>query len=96
MSRTVYRKLQTYNSVKKGNVQGPAISNRIPSMALTTPLYSTVDHGYNSLTFDGSAGAYYKIDNGPYAQSCSLNKYRGCRGGPPKGNVESPIFSNVR
>jgi len=79
--RTNYQKLHTYNSKPRGTVQGPIVQKlSLTNMQNQQPLYPQVNHGYNALTFGGSDNAYYKINNGPYSQSCSLNKGRTCTG----------------
>ena len=79
--RTNYQKLHTYNSKPQGTVQGPMVQKlSLTNMQKQQPLYPQVNHGYNALTFGGSDNAYYKINNGPYSQSCSLNKGRTCTG----------------
>jgi glutaredoxin len=60
-------------------------------MEYQTPLYPKVNHGYQALTFNGGDREYYKIDNGPYGQECSVNLVRDCKGGPPFTPETAPL-----
>jgi len=94
-SRTEYHKLKTYNTHFNGEISGPKVSARTPSMQIQTPLYPRQKTGYNALTFNGNDRGYYKIGSGPgsrgsgpYGLQCSVNATRDCAGGPALGPVD--------
>ena len=88
MSRPSWNTLGHYNAKQPGTVQGPQISPPLnPNfMRIQQPLYPLVQPGYNSLVYNGTGSAYYRVNNGPYGalnkNHCSSNETRRCWGGP--------------
>ena len=88
MSRPSWNTLGHYNAKQPGTVQGPMVSPSIPSMKKQKPLYPLVKPGYNSLVYNGTGTAYYRVNEGPYGawknKKCSTNNFnRECWGGGP-------------
>ena len=87
MSRPSWNTLGHYNAKQPGTVQGPMVSPSIPSMKKQKPLYPLVKPGYNSLVYNGTGTAYYRVNEGPYGawnkNKCSANNNRECWGGGP-------------
>ena len=77
MSRPSWNTLGQYNAKQPGTVQGPMVSPSIPSMKKQKPLYPLVKPGYNSLVYNGTGTAYYRVNEGPYGalnnNKCSKN-----------------------
>ena len=101
MYPTTYNSLNHYNKHKPGIIQGPKILPPFhPTfMKIQFPLYPMPLNngpGYNSLVYNGTGSAYYRVNEGPYGalknRFCATNLARLCTG----GNPQMPQIRSVR